>query len=261
MNKQQLASKIWAAANKMRSKIEANEYKDYILGFIFYKFLSDKEESFFAKDGMTKDDMKQYLFETDEDTVKHAQKNLGYFISYDHLFSTWVDPDNNDFSVAIVKDALSAFSRLINKGHEKVFKDIFKTYVDYSKTMLDNKIFVDLKMKELDHTYIYIYVTELVFTKNNEWSWQKEWRIAKENPNYRYDIAEYYLNGKIVGQNDDNINKCKFGFTVKAKPIAIYVRKHVNKNYVDIIGKYANENNIKVYYENIIGDKELFERI
>ena len=41
MNKQQLANKIWASANKMRSKIDANEYKDYILGLIFYKFLSD----------------------------------------------------------------------------------------------------------------------------------------------------------------------------------------------------------------------------
>ena len=40
MNKQQLASRIWESANKMRSKIEANEYKDYILGFIFYKYLS-----------------------------------------------------------------------------------------------------------------------------------------------------------------------------------------------------------------------------
>ena len=30
MNKQQLANKIWASANKMRSKIDANEYKDYI---------------------------------------------------------------------------------------------------------------------------------------------------------------------------------------------------------------------------------------
>ena len=36
MNKQQLAARIWESANKMRSKIEANEYKDYILGFIFY---------------------------------------------------------------------------------------------------------------------------------------------------------------------------------------------------------------------------------
>jgi Type I restriction-modification system methyltransferase subunit len=43
MNKQQLASRIWEAANRMRSKIEAHEYKDYILGFIFYKYLSDKE--------------------------------------------------------------------------------------------------------------------------------------------------------------------------------------------------------------------------
>mgnify|MGYP003300262765 CR=1 FL=1 len=34
MNKQQLANKIWESANNMRSKIEANEYKDYILGFI-----------------------------------------------------------------------------------------------------------------------------------------------------------------------------------------------------------------------------------
>jgi type I restriction enzyme M protein len=41
MNKQQLATKIWESANKMRSKIEANEYKDYILGFIFYKYLID----------------------------------------------------------------------------------------------------------------------------------------------------------------------------------------------------------------------------
>ena len=33
MNKQQLASTIWQSANQMRSKIEANEYKDYILGY------------------------------------------------------------------------------------------------------------------------------------------------------------------------------------------------------------------------------------
>ncbi len=31
MNKQQLTTKIWKSAKKMRSKIEANEYKDYIL--------------------------------------------------------------------------------------------------------------------------------------------------------------------------------------------------------------------------------------
>lgn len=54
MNKQQLANKIWESANKMRSKIEANEYKDYILGFIFYKFLSDKEVDFLKRTDMKK---------------------------------------------------------------------------------------------------------------------------------------------------------------------------------------------------------------
>lgn len=57
MNKQQFATKIWESANKMRSKIEANEYKDYILGFIFYKYLSDKEERRLKQDGWRKKDI------------------------------------------------------------------------------------------------------------------------------------------------------------------------------------------------------------
>ena len=63
MNKQQLASKIWESANKMRSKIEANEYKDYILGFIFYKFLSDREEKYLAKEGWDDEYKAEFLHE------------------------------------------------------------------------------------------------------------------------------------------------------------------------------------------------------
>ena len=126
MNKQQLASKIWESANKMRSKIEANEYKDYILGFIFYKFLSDKEIDFLVKDGWTKEDMKKYLNEEENDTVKYCQKNLGYFISYKDLFSTWLKK-GLDFAVGDVSDALNAFDRLINESHKKVFNKIFET--------------------------------------------------------------------------------------------------------------------------------------
>ena len=72
MNKQQLASKIWAAANEMRSKIEASEYKDYILGFIFYKFLSEREEDYLRKQGATVEDIKE-LTEDDTETVKSIQ--------------------------------------------------------------------------------------------------------------------------------------------------------------------------------------------
>ena len=125
MNKQQLAAKIWESANKMRSKIEANEYKDYILGFIFYKFLSEKEVKYLKANDWT-DEYLYELTEEDDETVESIQKNLGYFISYKNLFSSWLEK-GKDFSVQDVTDALSAFNRLINPTHKKVFAGIFDT--------------------------------------------------------------------------------------------------------------------------------------
>ena len=125
MNKQQLAAKIWESANQMRSKIEANEYKDYILGFIFYKYLSDQLVQFVTKEGMTSKDIKA-LNEQDADTLEYVQSNLGYFIAYDNLFSTWIDP-TSEFDESNVRDALSAFSRLISPTYKKLFEGIFTT--------------------------------------------------------------------------------------------------------------------------------------
>ena len=125
MNKQQLANKIWASANKMRSKIEANEYKDYILGFIFYKFLSDKEVLYLKENGVDSDEMKS-ITEENVDAVSLLQQDLGYFISYENLFSTWLEM-KKDFTVANVRDALSAFDRKISPNHKKLFDKIFET--------------------------------------------------------------------------------------------------------------------------------------
>lgn len=125
MNKQQLAAKIWASANQMRSKIEANEYKDYILGFIFYKYLSDKQLQFARKEDFTEEDIKA-LSEDDAETVEHIKNNIGYFIAYKDLFSTWIKL-GKDFDVSNVRDALSAFSRLISPAHKKIFDGIFET--------------------------------------------------------------------------------------------------------------------------------------
>ena len=123
MNKQQLANRIWESANRMRSKIEANEYKDYILGFIFYKYLSDTEVEWLKENDFTDEDIRTLA---DFETVKYVQDNLGYFISYENLYSTWINM-GNDFSVSNVTDALSAFSRLISPTHKPVFENIFRT--------------------------------------------------------------------------------------------------------------------------------------
>lgn len=109
----------------MRSKIEANEYKDYILGFIFYKYLSDKLVAFATAEGFTDEDFSA-LTEEDTETVDHFKSNLGYFIAHKHLFSTWLD-QTSDFTVGDVREALSAFSRLIHPNHKRLFEGIFKT--------------------------------------------------------------------------------------------------------------------------------------
>lgn len=124
MNKQQLAAKIWKSANEMRSKIEASEYKDYILGFVFYKFLSEQEQRYLKKEGATDEEIKE--IEEYSDEASSIQRNLGYFIHYNNLFSTWLKM-GSDFTVGNVRDALSAFNRLISPTHKKVFDGIFKT--------------------------------------------------------------------------------------------------------------------------------------
>ena len=120
MNKQQLAAKIWESANQMRSKIEANEYKDYILGFIFYKYVSDKQLEFARSEEFSDEDIRAFS-EDDTETVDHIKRN----IAYDHLFSTWIE-QGGDFDVSNVRDALSAFSRLIHPDHKRLFEGIFR---------------------------------------------------------------------------------------------------------------------------------------
>ena len=124
MNKQQLANKIWASANKMRSKIDANVYKDYILGLIFYKFLSDNEVNYILKDmkGASDEDKKAALKSLvenyeDEDSkliINYCKDNIGYFIEYKNLFSTWLLPDSS-FTVADLSVALNSFIRLTTR--------------------------------------------------------------------------------------------------------------------------------------------------
>lgn len=93
--------------------------------FIFYKFLSDKEVKFLKENDWTDDDL-PHVTEDDAETVDYIRSNVGYFISYKHLFSTWIDK-GSDFTAADVTEALSAFSRLINPSHKKVFDKVFAT--------------------------------------------------------------------------------------------------------------------------------------
>ena len=43
INQDKIENRIWAIANKLRNKIDPDEFKSYCLGFVFYKFLSEKQ--------------------------------------------------------------------------------------------------------------------------------------------------------------------------------------------------------------------------
>lgn len=122
LSKQELASKIWETANRLRSKIKANEYKDYILGFMFYKFLSDKEEQFIVANGETKEILKSM----DEDTRNQILDELGYCISYNDLFSTWEEMDIH-LTTTDVSDALLRFNQSVKYEYKRVYDNIFAT--------------------------------------------------------------------------------------------------------------------------------------
>lgn len=94
LDKQQLETKLWAVANELRGNMDANEFKNYILGFIFYKYLSEKIEKF-ANVALEADEM-TFLQAWEDDSIREDLKEecieeLGYFLEPEYLFHNIVD--------------------------------------------------------------------------------------------------------------------------------------------------------------------------
>lgn len=91
--KKQLEQQLWNIANTLRGKMDADEFRDYILGFIFYKYLSEKmliyANEILAEDGIVYTDIKENTKDGKEylDAVKEeALEKLGYFLKPSELF-------------------------------------------------------------------------------------------------------------------------------------------------------------------------------
>lgn len=92
--KKKLEQKLWDIANTLRGKMNADEFRDYILGFIFYKYLSERMH-LYANDVLKQDaidylsvDEQLYSGQNILDAVKEASVDaLGYFLRPSELFS------------------------------------------------------------------------------------------------------------------------------------------------------------------------------
>ena len=112
--KRMLEQQLWNIANTLRGKMNADEFRDYILGFIFYKYLSEKME-IFANEILKQDkilfreitpktpDANEFL----EAIKEEALEKLGYFLKPEELFTEVAkrgNGENSEVPIAIGVD-------------------------------------------------------------------------------------------------------------------------------------------------------------
>ena len=93
---QQLRSQLWTVANNLRGNMSASDFMYFTLGFIFYKYLSEKIEMYaddiLSEDGVTfKDAWASDDTELKADIKDECLSNLGYFLEPEFLFSSIID--------------------------------------------------------------------------------------------------------------------------------------------------------------------------
>ena len=131
----ELSQTLWAIANELRGQMDSSEFKNYILGVIFYRYLSERTELYMAEilenDGITYEDA--FADEDYRPVVEEwSLSKLGYVIKPENLFRNLVrkitkfQDDADKFSV---EDFEKAINDLVGStmGHEsnKAFDGLF----------------------------------------------------------------------------------------------------------------------------------------
>lgn len=128
-----MQSQIWNMLNELRGKIEPSEYKNYVFGLMFYKFLSDKQEQYVLDNPIDFDELDVFAaWDEDQVTVIDTlQHEIGYYIQPSELYSQFVKSvDAGSFSLIAFSDAVTHFNGQIldidnDKRAQRALKDIF----------------------------------------------------------------------------------------------------------------------------------------
>ncbi len=138
--KRLLEKQLWGVANVLRGKMNADEYKNYILGFIFYKYLSEKleryvNEKLLSREEYTFTDIKENTKEGAAilDEIKKAViSHLGFFLKPSELFSYIVKNGNGEakgekaFILEDLKNILNSIEQTsMGTASEDDFKGLF----------------------------------------------------------------------------------------------------------------------------------------
>ncbi len=130
LHQKELCNKLWSMANVLRGNMEAYEFKNYILGMIFYYYLSDRTEKYMAK--LLKDDNKTYQQawndpEYKEAVIEESLADLGFIIEPKYLFKRMVAMvENHSFDIEFLQQAInSLMESTIGRDSQSDFDGLF----------------------------------------------------------------------------------------------------------------------------------------
>lgn len=148
---EEIKSRLWDGANELRGSMDASRYKDYMLGLMFYKFLSDKTlETYKSLEGLGQiseaELVEKYTKareENGEELDLMIQRVLRYYVKPEYLYQTWLkDINTGDFEVQKVTDSLNYFERTIAiSADSNEFKGLFSSStLDLNDTALGSNL-------------------------------------------------------------------------------------------------------------------------
>ena len=159
--KQQLEQKLWDIANTLRGRINADEYRNYILGFIFYKYLSEKQH-LYANTLLEGEAITEYKYLDNEEDIEaireESLEHLGYFLAPNQLFECIADKGQNDYILEELEATLNYIEQsTMGTESEEDFNGLFQD-VDLASSKLGktpdkrNDVIVEIlaKLKEID---------------------------------------------------------------------------------------------------------------
>ncbi|MCR5786400.1 MAG: type I restriction-modification system subunit M [Acholeplasmatales bacterium] len=162
---QELANQLWAIANDLRGNMDSSKFKNYILGVIFYRYLSERTESYMNE--LLKDDKISYkkALENIEyaETVKGwSIEHLGYIIEPKYLWSSLVEKINDskfsieDFEKAISSLTASTIGQDSEAAFDKLFDDMNLQDKDLGKEVSDRTDLISkviLKVNDISFSF------------------------------------------------------------------------------------------------------------
>lgn len=145
--KKQLQTQLWNIANELRGKMDADEFRDYILGFIFYKYLSEKIELYaneiLEPDGLTYAQVLGHSQESDyiEAIEKATIDKLGYFLKpselFHHIAQTSANNDNLNEDLERILNSIE--SSTLGHDSQEDFEQLFSE-LDLNATRLGKTV-------------------------------------------------------------------------------------------------------------------------